>query len=74
MHLVCRGQGTDQVGVGCVIRDEEGNFLRGRSAVVRGRFQPREAEAMGLKESLTWTKEQRSTKCLFECDVKLLAS
>ena len=49
-------QGTDQVWVGCVIRDKEGNFLLARSTVVRARFQPREAEVMSLKEALTWTK------------------
>ena len=29
-------------------------------------------KAIGLKEALSWTKEWRSSKCLFECDAKLL--
>ncbi|XP_074327155.1 uncharacterized protein LOC141665071 [Apium graveolens] len=65
-------QNADQVGAGCVARDERENFLRGRCNVVQGRFQPREAEAMGLKEALTWIKNWRTRKCIFECDAKLL--
>ena len=65
-------QGSDQVGVGCVVRDEWGNFIRSRSNIVHGRFQPREAEAISLREALSWTKEWRRTKCIFECDAKLL--
>lgn len=64
--------GSNYIGVGCIIRDEWGNFVRARSNVVQGRFQPREAEAIGLKEALSWTKEWRSSKCIFECDAKLL--
>ena len=60
------------MGLGCVVRDEGGNFLRARSTMAQGRFQLREAEAMGLKEALTLTKNWRSSKCIFECDAKLL--
>ena len=64
--------GTEQVGVGCIIRDEWGNFLRARSNVVQGSYHPREAETISLKEGLTWTKDWKSSKCVFECDAKLL--
>lgn len=64
--------GSNKVGVGCVIRDERGKFLRARSNVVQGGLQPREAEAIGLKEALSWTKNWRQNKCIFECDAKLL--
>ncbi|XP_074351625.1 uncharacterized protein LOC141690750 [Apium graveolens] len=60
------------VGVGCIIRDEGDNFLRAKSTVVPGRLQPREAEALSLKEALAWTKEWRNSKCIFKCDAKLL--
>lgn len=63
---------SSMVGVGCVIRDETSNFLRARSNVVHGRFQPREAEAFGLKEALSWTKNWRRHKCIFECDAKIV--
>lgn len=47
---------TNQVGVGCVVRDEHGSFLRARCNKVQGRLQPREAEAISLKEALSWMK------------------
>lgn len=62
--------GTGHTGVGCVIRDDRGCFLRARSKVVQGRMQAREAEAIGLLEALLWTKEWRKSKCLFELDAK----
>ncbi|WOH11862.1 hypothetical protein DCAR_0831358 [Daucus carota subsp. sativus] len=64
--------GTGQVGIGCIIRDEWGNFLRARSSVVQGSYHPREAEAISLKEALTWTKDWKRSKCVFECDAKIL--
>ncbi|XP_074327392.1 uncharacterized protein LOC141665308 [Apium graveolens] len=36
-------------------------------------FQPKEAETLRLKEALSWTKEWRTTKCVFESEAKLLA-
>ncbi|XP_074374534.1 uncharacterized protein LOC141714940 [Apium graveolens] len=65
-------QNSQQVGVGCIIRDEGGNFLRARSTVLPGRLQPREAEALSLKEAFAWTKEWMNSKCIFEYDAKLL--
>lgn len=58
--------------MGCVIRDEAGNFLRARSNIIQGNFQAREAEAIGLKEALLWTKDWRHHICIFECDAKVL--
>ena len=40
--------------------------------IVHGRFQPRKAEALGLKEALSWVKEGRANKCVFESDAKFL--
>ncbi|XP_074374083.1 uncharacterized protein LOC141714463 [Apium graveolens] len=64
--------GMNQVGVGCVVRDEYRQFLRARSNVIQGRFQPREAEAIELWEALSWIKNWRHNKCVFESDSKLL--
>ncbi|KAL8089279.1 hypothetical protein AgCh_038904 [Apium graveolens] len=64
--------GSNKISVGCVVRDERGNFLRARSNVFQGNFQPREAEAVGLKEALSWVKDWRVHKCIFECDAKVL--
>lgn len=41
--------------------------------MVRGRDQVREAEALSLKEALTWMKTWRTSKCIFETNAKLLA-
>lgn len=59
----CRN-GTDFVGVGCVMRDGMGQFMRARSNLVRGRMHAREAEAISLKEALSWTKEWGANKCI----------
>lgn len=64
--------GANKACIACVIRDEWENFLRARSNVIQGSFQPREAEALGLKEALSWTKDWRKSKCIFECDAKML--
>ncbi|XP_074356319.1 uncharacterized protein LOC141696024 [Apium graveolens] len=58
------------MGVGCIVRDHQGRFIRARSKVVHGRLQPREVEAMGLREALSWIKDWRSHRCVFECDAK----
>lgn len=55
------------------MRDSRRRFIRARSNKVRGRTQAREAEALSLKEALTWTKTWRNTMCIFETDAKLLA-
>lgn len=64
--------GSNRVGFGCVVRDERGRFVRARSNVFMQKMQPCEAEAMGLREALSWTKDWRNNKCIFECDAKLL--
>lgn len=65
-------QHSEFVGVGCVIRDDQGQFLRARSSIVRRRGHAREADAISLREALSWVKDWRTTKCIFDSDVKLL--
>ncbi|XP_074371291.1 uncharacterized protein LOC141712305 [Apium graveolens] len=64
--------GASQVDVGCIARDDCGRFLRAKTAVLQGQFQPREAEAIGLREALSWIMPWRKTKCIFECDAKMV--
>lgn len=40
------------IGVGCVVRDTEGVFICARNHRVMACMQPREAEALSLKEAL----------------------
>lgn len=59
-------------GLGCVARDDSGHFIRARSKKIQAGYQPRIAEALSLREALSWTKEWRSSKCVFETDAKAL--
>ncbi|XP_074347318.1 uncharacterized protein LOC141686164 [Apium graveolens] len=60
-------------GVGSVIRDEYGQFIRARNQKMQALYSPREAEALGLKEALSWVKNLGYKRCVFETDVKELA-
>ncbi|KAL8125037.1 hypothetical protein AgCh_012638 [Apium graveolens] len=61
------------VGIGGVIRDERGSFVRAMCKQIRGNWTPREAEAISLKEALSWVKQYGFRRCVFETDSKLLA-
>ncbi|XP_074359978.1 uncharacterized protein LOC141700103 [Apium graveolens] len=65
-------QGGEQIGVGCVVRDDRGQFLRARTNILHGTRQVRETEAWSLREALEWVRPWRGTKCIFESDAKLL--
>lgn len=60
------------IGVGSVLRDSNGQFLYARCRCLDGARQPREAEAIGLKEAMLWVKELGITHCLVETDLKVL--
>lgn len=55
-----------------MVRDCRGRFVRARANKVRGRSLAWEAEVISLKEALSWVKEWRTEKCIFETDAKLL--
>lgn len=38
----------------------------------KGRIPPREAEAYSLRETMIWTSQWRTTKCIFETDAKVV--
>lgn len=63
---------TKHMGVGAVIRDEHGCFLRARGRQFPADFLPKEAEALSLQEALSWALQAGYTKCVFETDAKLL--
>lgn len=54
------------------VRDACGLFLRARSSIIRGARSPKEAEAMSIREALSWMKNWRVNNCVFESDSKLL--
>lgn len=61
------------IGIGCVIRDMHGQFVCARCRKVAGACKAPEAEAISLKEALSWVKDMSITHCLFETDLKNLA-
>lgn len=65
-------EGAGRIGIGCVVRDDRGCFLRARTNVLPGTTQIREAEAWSLREALERVREWRTNKCIFESDTKLL--
>lgn len=57
-------------GVGSVIRDDCGQFIRARNQKLQALYSPREVEAIGLKEALSWVKNLGYKRCVFETDAK----
>lgn len=51
-----------------VVRDCDGQFIRAKCMPVPGAWQPREAEVTGLKEALSWAKENNLHYCIIEID------
>ncbi|KAL8095164.1 hypothetical protein AgCh_036571 [Apium graveolens] len=60
------------IGVGCVLRDAQGRFLGARSCRKAGAWTPREAEAIGMKEALSWMLTWKHNHCVVETDSKNL--
>lgn len=69
VDAACR-VGVEFMGAWCVIRDENGHFLRARTGRIPGRLPAREAEAWSLREAIIWTATWRTTRCIFELDAK----
>ncbi|KAL8089642.1 hypothetical protein AgCh_039213 [Apium graveolens] len=63
---------AETIGVGGVVRDEKGKFLRAMCNQLSGSRTPREAEALSLKEVLTWEKNSGYVRCIIDTDSKLL--
>lgn len=45
------------ISFGAVIRSTGGDFIAAKSDILPGSFDPREAEALGVKEALSWLKK-----------------
>lgn len=60
------------IGCGAVIRDQHGVFLAARCKKIEGVWRPREAEAIALKEDLSWIIELQYKECMFETDSRTL--
>lgn len=64
---------TGSTGLGSVARDTSGRFLKARSLCYEGLRVPREAEALGLKEELSWARDSNYKRCIFETNSQTLA-
>lgn len=62
----------DSIGCGAVIRNADGSFLGARCRRIEGVWSPREAEAIALKEALSWIMALQYEMCVFETDSKVL--
>lgn len=47
----------NRMGFGCVLRDENGSFIAAKCTPWKGNFQVKEAEAIGVREALSWIKQ-----------------
>ncbi|KAK6164302.1 hypothetical protein DH2020_001166 [Rehmannia glutinosa] len=48
--------GMNSTGVGMILRDDKGEFVVARVVTFPGLFEPKEAEAIGVREALSWIK------------------
>ncbi|XP_019167154.1 PREDICTED: uncharacterized protein LOC109162903 [Ipomoea nil] len=60
--------GDGCMGVGCVLRDDQGVFVAARSANWRGVLTSREAEALAIRDSLIWLRSHTESNILVETD------
>ncbi|KAH9786019.1 reverse transcriptase domain-containing protein [Citrus sinensis] len=63
---VSRSQG--RVSFGGVIRDSGGDFIAAKCQSFPGSFHPREAEALAVREALSWIKLMQLSKIIIETD------
>lgn len=59
---------TKSMGLGCVLRDAEGNFVSARSLQWKGLFLVKEAEALGIRDALSWVKGMGFEAIVVEMD------
>lgn len=55
---------TERYSFVCVARDAEGVFFEAISCNRTGRFTPEMAEAMGVREALSWLKKKKLWQCV----------
>ncbi|KAK6121841.1 hypothetical protein DH2020_044454 [Rehmannia glutinosa] len=57
-------------GIGMIIRDDKGEFVVARTITYPGVFAPKEAEAIGVREALSWIKSLCFHQVVVESDAK----
>lgn len=54
--------------IGMLLRDHTGSFVEGRSITLVSPGNVLEAEAMGIREALSWVKDRQFVKTIIELD------
>ena len=52
----------------CIVRNSLGQMVMARVAPTTGSFSPLEAEAINVREALSWLKDKGINKCIIESD------
>ncbi|KAK6126674.1 hypothetical protein DH2020_039582 [Rehmannia glutinosa] len=60
----------NSTGIAMVVRDDNGEFVVARTVVFQGLYEVREAEAIGIREALSWTKNLGFQQLIIETDAK----
>lgn len=60
------------IGLGFVLRNSDGNFIAAATKHWRGNFQPKLAEAIGVREALKWLKDMQYDNIQVETDALLV--
>lgn len=63
-----------KMGLGWIMRGEEGHFMAAKCYPLHGNFSPKEAEAVAVREALSWLKNRRHDKVLVETDSLLVTN
>ena len=60
------------IGCGSILRDAEGNFISARVALIQIRLSSNEAEAMSMREALSWLKHMQLPRVIVEMDSQMV--
>lgn len=63
---------TNEIGLGIIVRDDQGIFVVTRVVRLPGKLHVDEGEAMGLHEALSWIKNLGFQRVVVEMDSKLV--
>lgn len=58
------------MGFGCIVRDEEGRFVAAKNSIQHGTFNPAVAEAVSMREALSWLKSRSYDLLQVESDAQ----
>ena len=60
------------IGCGSILCDVEGNFISARVALIQISLLPNEAEAMSMREALSWLKHMQLPRVIVEMDSQMV--